>query len=64
MFEKVHYKTDEEGNVFCNNVEELAEFATDGMWESVEDLEADTGVGREEMIGKWFIIVHGRVYHE
>lgn len=52
----------EDGWAFCKDEAELAEFAADGMWDSIEDLEEETGVQRSELIGKWFLIIHGRVF--
>jgi hypothetical protein len=40
----------------CKSEEELLEYAIDGGWDSIEDLEKETGVLRGELIGRWFFI--------
>ena len=56
------YKFDEEGYALCLDRHALKQFAIDGGWESIQDLEKKTGVDTEEFIGKWFLIVQNRVF--
>jgi hypothetical protein len=58
------YKIDKEFHCFCPSEKALAQYAKDGQWNSIEDLESETGVTREELIGRWFFIVGGRVFLE
>jgi hypothetical protein len=56
------YKTDKEYYCFCSNEKALLQYAKDGGWDSIEDLEGETGVTREEFIGRWFLVSHSRVF--
>ena len=49
--------TGDEGYCFCPNEEALLQFCIDGSWSGIEDLESETGVTREEIIGKWFLVI-------
>lgn len=46
-----------EGACFCPNEEALLQYCIDGEWEGIEDLESVTGVTRQEIIGKWFLVI-------
>ena len=56
------YQIDDEYYAFCPDEKALEQYAKDGQWNDIEDLEGETGVSREELIEKWFLIVHGRVF--
>jgi hypothetical protein len=53
---------DREGYCFCKDEKALLQFAIDGLWSSIEDLEESTGVSRNELISVWFLIVLDRVF--
>lgn len=46
----------------CKNIEELKQFAKDGGWEDLNDLECELGIDSMMLIKRWFLIIHGRVY--
>jgi hypothetical protein len=48
---------DGEGYAFCPTEKALKKFAKDGGWDTIEDLEEETSLAREELIGKWFLII-------
>lgn len=56
------YEIDEEGYAFCKNQKELLEFAIEGYWKDISDLEQEVCLDRSDLIGKWFLIVHSRVF--
>lgn len=56
------YQIDEEYYCLCPDEKALEQFAKDGQWDDIEDLEGETGVSREELIGKWFLIINRRIF--
>jgi hypothetical protein len=52
----------EGGYAFCPTEKSLIQFAIDGLWKSLHDLELEIGIDRSELIGKWFLIIHGRCF--
>jgi hypothetical protein len=46
-----------EGYAFCPTEEALTQFLEEGGWTNIEDFEGESGVMREEIIGKWFLII-------
>lgn len=58
-FAEKKYKLGKDFYVSCPDEEALLEYAKDGGWETINDLENETGVLREELIGKWFLIIGG-----
>lgn len=62
MEKEALYKVDSEYYIFCPTEEAFAQNCIDGGWESIADFELETGVTKEELIGKWFLVVHGRVF--
>jgi len=50
---------DEEPYCFCKDVGSLRQFAEDGGWKNLEEMEQETRIQRSELIGKWFLIVAG-----
>lgn len=60
--EPLLYKMDNEYYAYCPDYEALEQFCRDGNFENINDLVLHTGLQADRFIGKWFLLVHGRVY--
>ena len=56
------YETDDSGYVLCKTLAQFDSFCKDGGWKGSKDFFADTSVTRDELLGKWFMVVGGRVH--
>ena len=46
----------------CVTVEKFAAWCEDEGFDDVAEFERSTGVEAEEIVGKWFIVLHNRVF--
>lgn len=47
----------EDGYVRCETVPELERFMKEAGFKSLEDFELTSGVSRDEILNKWFLII-------
>jgi hypothetical protein len=45
-----------------DTIEELRQMVAEGGWDDEADFVRDTGMPLEELVGKWFTIVHSRLF--
>jgi hypothetical protein len=50
------YVMDTECYALCHNEAALEQYAKDGYWKNIAELEDETGIDREELFGQWFLI--------
>jgi hypothetical protein len=48
----------------CDSAAAFTQWVTDGGWGGIRDFESSTGVKFKQLKGKWFTVVHGRVFTE
>ena len=48
----------------CSTFEEFEDWCKDGGWKDTMDFYRDTRVEYETIEGKWFSVIHNRVYIE
>lgn len=60
--QQLPYYFDKELYCFCPNEKALEQFAKEGGWDDLDDLCGTTGVTIQEFVGRWFLIVDGRVF--
>jgi len=46
----------------CETQDEFEQFCEECGWGDSTGFKMDTGVDKDTVIGKWFLVVHGRVF--
>jgi hypothetical protein len=56
------YRIDDTGYALCMTSEQFESFCKDGGWKGSKDFFDDVGITKGQLLGKWFIVVGGRVH--
>lgn len=57
-------EVNDETFVRCNDLDEFRTFCEDGFWGDEVGFKQDTGLDYKDLLGRWFSVVHSRVYIE
>ena len=56
------YTVTDDNEVRCNTYAALAQYVSDGGWDTVQQFEEEMGITYEDLKGKLFTVVGGRLY--